>query len=144
MIKKKTAIFFILLANIIILAHAAVPHHHLPYQVFIISSQCSEDESGHKHLDAGHNHDHDNKNDNEYCLLKQVVGIPANSVRQECGCDYFADFHHDLGGFQAIIPDYEFACPSLSVSFNLRPPLLSSSYTCYASCVLGLRAPPCV
>lgn len=81
--KKITAIFFILLANIIIVAHAVVPHHHLPKQVFVITEHNDEDINGHKHHTDEHNHEHGATNDYDYCLLKQVITTPANSSKQE-------------------------------------------------------------
>ncbi len=144
--KKGAAIFFILLANIIILAHAVVPHHHLPHQTFLITSQCAENKDGH-HLpisDIDHNHDNDNKSDNEHCLLNQVIVLPTNTVRQICGCDFHTDLHPDFGGFHAILIFFKFECVAPAVTVNSRSPLLTFTYVSYASSVLGLRAPPTV
>lgn len=145
--KNKTAIFFVLLANIIIVAHAVVPHHHLPHQSFFLTAQTAEAENRHHHpesSDFDHDHDHDNKSDNEHCLLNRVIGLPTNTVRQICGCDFHADFHPDLGGFYAVLLFIQFECVVPAVTVRLRRPLFAFSYISYASSVLGLRAPPAV
>jgi hypothetical protein len=146
MSKKGTAIFFILLANIIILAHAVVPHHHLPHQNCLITSQCPEDKNGHHHpvSDIDHNHDNDNKSDNERCLLNKIIGLPINNVRQICGCNFHTNLHPDLGGFHAILVFFKFECIVPIITANSQLYLLTFAYTSYASSVLGLRAPPTV
>jgi len=142
--KKRTAIFFLMLANIIILAHTVVPHHHLPHQSFFLTAETAEDKNGHHHpiLDFDHDHEHDNNSDNEHCLLNEVIGLPTNAVRQICGCDFQADLYPDFGGFQAVLLFFQFECEAPAVTLRLRPPLLTFSYISYASSVLGLRAPP--
>ena len=145
--KKQTAIFFILLANIIILAHAVVPHHHLPHQSFFLTAETAEAESEHHHAESSdfdHDHDHDNKSDNEHCLLNRIIGLPTNTVRQLCSCDFHADLHPDFGGFYAVLLFFQFEFVAPAVNVRLRPPLLTFSYISYASSVLGLRAPPTV
>jgi hypothetical protein len=147
MIKKRTAAFFILLANIIILAHAVIPHHHLPHQAFlIISSLCNENKTGHHHPLAvhGHDHQHDNKNGNDHCPLKQIVGITTNALRQEYNSDLHANPHPDFGGFHAILADFQPDCFFPAIAVELCPPLLTSTYTCYVSGAPGLRAPPAI
>lgn len=146
MSKKRTAIFFLMLANIIILAHAVVPHHHLPHQSFFLTAETAEAESEHHHpiSDFDHDHDHDNKSDNEHCLLNRIIGLPTNAVRQICGCDIHADLHPDFGGLHAVLLFFQFEFVEPAVTVRLRPPLLTFSYISYASSVLGLRAPPAI
>ena len=136
-----------MLANIIILAHAVVPHHHLPHQPFLLTTQTAEAENGHHHpesSDFDHDHDNDNKSDNEHCLLNRIIGLPTNAVRQICGCDFHADLHPDFGGFHAVLLFFQFEFVEPAVTVRLRPPLLTFSYISYASSVLGLRAPPAI
>lgn len=145
--KNKTAIFFLMLANIIILAHAVVPHHHLPHQSFFLTAETAEAESEHHHAESSdfdHDHDHDNKSDNEHCLLNRIIGLPTNTVRQLCSYDFHADLHPDFGGFHAVLLFVQFECVVQAVTIRLRPPLLAFSYISYASSVLGLRAPPAI
>lgn len=143
--KKRTAIFFVMLANIILLAHAVVPHHHhLPHQAFLITSQCSEDKNEHHHpvTDFDHDHENDNKSNNELCLLNRIIGLPANAVRQICGVDFQSDFQPNFSGFYAVLIFFQFKCVAPAVI--VRPPLFVFSYISYATSVLGLRAPPAI
>ena len=71
MIKRNTALFFILLANIILLAHAAIPHHHHKGQVCIEKSHCEADCESHEH-DATKN-DHEHNSNNQCCVLIQDI-----------------------------------------------------------------------
>lgn len=133
-----------MLANIIILAHAVVPHHHLPHQSFFLTAETAEAESEHHHPISDFDHDHDNKSDNDHCLLNRIIGLPTNAVRQICGCDIHADLHPDFGGFHAVLLFVQFECVVKAVTIRLRPPLLAFSYISYATSVLGLRAPPAI
>lgn len=144
MIKKGTAIFFILLANIILLAHAVVPHHHHKSEVCIVNSHCQTDSDAHKHSDIEHNHEHDGKNEKEYCVLKQVVVIPSNSVRHECKCIDCNNNHSPFGEFQAVLFKNELIVFVPIFITNAHVPLITSSYTHFVNNGLGLRAPPSV
>ena len=144
MIKKRTAIFFILLANIILLAHAVIPHHYHQEQVCIVNEHCQNDSIAHNHNTSGHNHQHDGDNNSESCALKQAVGIPANSVRQEFkwrGCD---DNHLEFVHFQAVLFSSEFTSFVPQIIQNAQIPLILSSHFNFVSTSLGLRAPPIV
>ena len=147
MMKKRTAAFFILLANIIILAHAVVPHHHLPQNAFvIISSRCNENKDGHHHPrdNQSHNHENNNKNDNDLCSLKQAIGIPTNIHRVGSSNDLHANMHPNFVGFHAIMANFQFDCIVPSISVDLQPSFLTSTYARYASSFLSLHAPPTI
>jgi len=147
MSKKGTAIFFVLLANIILLAHGVVPHHHLPHQTFFLTAHTTESQKEHYHTDTSdfdHENDHGTKSDYEHCILNKIIGIPTNTVRQICGCDFHTDVHPDLGGLYSVLLFFHFKYVDPAVIVRLRPPLLAFSYISYASSVLGLRAPPAI
>lgn len=78
--KKISAKIVILLASILLVAHAVIPHLHYKNEVFIITSDCSADED-HKHNAPEHN-DESEKNQH-YCLLKQVVLMRIDNERIE-------------------------------------------------------------
>lgn len=134
-------------ANIILLAHAVVPHHHYPHKYFLLTAETCEEESLHHNIESSnsdHNHNHDSKSDNEHCLLNQVVGLPTNIARQAYGFNSHVDLQPDFGGYPTHLFYFQFECVVTSASLRLRPPLLAFSYISYASSVLGLRAPPAV
>lgn len=141
MIKRITAILFILLANIILLAHAVIPHLHnngLPSLVKLHSI--------HSHNLQYDAHDH-NAKDHEpdtdidaSCILKQSYPPSNSSFRLECQCnDCTVDYHSNLAiinninRFNLSIP------PKLK---NSSPPILDSFYSVHVSICSGLRAPP--
>ena len=137
MIKQGATLFFILLANIILLAHAAIPHHNHNKEVCIVNSHCQTNSNDSKHK-------HDSKKDTECCILKQVVVILTNSVRQECNFTDLNDNHQPLYDYQAILLNYELELFVSKFATNPHVPLISSSYTHFVSTALGLRAPPTV
>ena len=141
MMKRRIAIFFVLLANIIILAHAAIPHHHYPFLITETSqSIVPEHKHDHNHTAHGLNHQHhDDKDDYDHCLLNKVVTILKDNAKS---LDYSATYWgHSFDGFNAILTNVEFHCKNITVTI-LQSHLFSSSYTSYAASVLGLRAPP--
>jgi hypothetical protein len=142
MIKKRTAIFFILLANIVLLAHAVIPHHHHNEQVCIASSHCSTDSGAHEHNTTEHKHEHDGNKNDDCCILKQIVVIPVNSLRPDfkyLGC---SDNHLDFTDYQIVAYNngIEIFIPVNII--NAHIPLIPSSYTHLVNTSLGLRAPP--
>lgn len=135
MTRKKTAILFILLANIILLAHAVVPHHHHFGEFYLVSDNCQT-------TCKIHNHEHDGNKCTENCVLKQVEVIQANSARHEFKC-LVCDINHT----QAI----HFLAVFLSNEFNLivpetvqkaQIPLKITTELSFISTSSGLRAPP--
>ena len=144
MIKKGTAIFFILLANIILLAHIVVPHHHHKSQVCLVISHCQTDSQPYNHNSCGHDHQNDGKSSNDCCVLKQVVLIPSNLLRQECESLEHANVYPDFDEFQSALFDtyfVRFVPFESSVSKLLSSP---SIYTHFVNNALGLRGPPTV
>lgn len=144
MIRKITAIFLILLANIVLLVHAVVPHHHHQEQVCIVNEHCQNDSLAHEHNTPEHNHEHDGENSSESCALKQAVVIPANLVRQEFKCLGCDDNHSTFVHFHAILFSNEFIPFVPKVVSNEQIPLITYSHSNFVSASLGLRAPPAV
>lgn len=144
MIRKGTAIFFILLANFIMLAHAVVPHHHHKSQVCIESNHCLSDSYAHNHNTSAHDHEHDGGAGTENCALKQAVVISTNSVRQEFKCLDCDDNHPQLIHFQAILFSNKFISFIPKIGSNAQIPFITSSYLHSLQSSLGLRAPPIV
>ncbi len=144
MMRRITAISFLYLANIILLVHTLVPHHHHKEQVCIQDSHCQTENPATKHNDSEKDHRHDGKTTTEYCILKQLIVVPSSPQRQDgkyfgCYLNYPA-----FDGFQAILlyTDLEPFVPLLV--FNEPAPSLTSGYTRFLSTALGLRAPPIV
>jgi len=143
MIRRLTAILFIMLASILLVAHAVVPHHHHNKQICFERSHCIHDDLTHEHGTNPGSHSHDGENNHEDCVLKDPVVVLSNESKPDfrfinenvlSGLDGFHDY--------LLNNSTEFLIPALSsyvyerVTDSLYPSLLSAS--------LGLRAPPAV
>ncbi|MBK8807545.1 MAG: hypothetical protein IPO21_13245 [Bacteroidales bacterium] len=140
MIKKLTAYSFILLANLVLLAHAVLPHHHHEQQVCIESTHCDGDSEAHIHNTASQDHQHDGA-DNTICVLKQAVIVPSSQVKSINTCDNCSDNHnHDF----IIHSDFGNEHSQFVSEVISYKPEFPSFYTTFVTPTLGLRAPPIV
>lgn len=144
MIKRIPALFFILLANVVLLAHAVIPHHHHGEEVCIVSSHCEFDGEAHEHDDAEHNHEHNGADNIDDCALQQILISPPAKVRHEIKSldldnDLFHKFH-----LQALLIENRLVIDSYLSFRKTEPPILYFTYQNYAGKVSGLRAPPVV
>jgi len=144
MIRKRTAIFFILLANIILLVHAVVPHHHHESLVCIESSHCQSNCYDHNHNTCSNDHEHDGSSDTECCVLKQAVVVPVNTLRQEFKCLGCDNNHFPFVHFLTILFSTEFNPFVPKVISITQIPIKITSYSSFYYTSLGLRAPPIV
>ena len=144
MIKRVQAIFFILIANIVLLAGIAIPHHHHNNQVCIVSTHCQTYNKTHEHGVTKHNHEHHGESNADYCILGQVFVIPSVQVKQEYKHLDFPDNRVNYSQFQTNLPNLELISFVPIYFYSTQPPLISLSY-CNSFCnALGLRAPPIV
>lgn len=145
MFKRATALLFIMLANIILLAHSVVLHHHQKHKIDIVGFHSYEVCKTDNHPLEGHNHDSDSKDEHDYCILKQVIVIPSNLLKQECKWLDSKCFSNDLCAYQAIWRDDQSDLLSLLDGSDIpRPPLIPSSHSYLINNSKGLRAPPVV
>ncbi|MEL7586310.1 MAG: DUF6769 family protein [Prolixibacteraceae bacterium] len=136
--RRTTAVIFVLLANIALLAVAVIPHHHHLRQICMEEIHCNNDCCGNNKPDT---HEHDAGNKADFCVLKQAVVIPANPYKPDykllltdhhpfSDSFYFTLFHT---GRTALITE---ACRTVVV------PRITSGYSCIIISFSGLRAPP--
>ena len=143
MIKRTIAIALLILANIIILAHAVVPHHHHNKQVCLVNSHCINESFTDKHGTNQDSHSHDGENNSDDCVLKLPVVIFSNQWKTDFKFNNKSDhsgpddFHYNL-----LNSTTEVQIPVQS-SFNYER-ITDSSYSSLVSTALGLRAPPVV
>ena len=152
MIKRYSAVFFILMANIIFLAHAVLPHHHHKGEVCFVDSHCKTDSKAHKHTTSKHNHkhatkehshDHDGNTDEQNCRLKQEVILPSNQLELEYESFDYVD-NTNFCRYQANLTLTEFELliqPEFSIK---KPPLIPSFYSRIICTNKGMREPPIV
>jgi hypothetical protein len=145
MVKRLLGISLILFANLILLAHNAIPHHHHPYQVCLVTSHCHSGESAsHSHESEMTSHEHDGTNENEPCTLKQVVAVPPGQFRFDFwGSDLpsFNDTGFDIFNSGTDDTVFIFNATDQIILYSFLHLSNSPSY-CINSC--GLRAPPIV
>ncbi|MGE0020795.1 MAG: DUF6769 family protein [Draconibacterium sp.] len=140
MIRKTTAIIFILLANIILMAHAVFPHHHHDQQVFLNLSHCQHTNNDSSTHPADCTHEHDSSSPVTNCILKQLVVVPANQGRIEPVVLYLENIA-DCFILHSGYSD-ELQCTEL---FRINPyPKDVPLFQTYLDYSQGLRAPPTV
>ncbi len=143
MLNKIVSIFFILLANIVLVGHVVVPHHHHESEVCIVSSHCEDghdSDHSHDHESTGHQHSHDGETETEDCILNQAFIVTSGIVKQEIKeIDLNVPFFTDCK-----VPDDELSLnKSVNTFFNGKPPPLKTFlFSIYVSRSHGLRAPP--
>ena len=134
----------LLIANAILLAHAAVPHHHHD-KVAVAIVHLWENETGHHH----HEHDSDGHHHDgpESCFLTEALEeaiVPDTSTEIEAPLNPSHLFQHLLPAWDAIATDTETAVDALQYlrhPFRQRP-YLTSVYLTFVESRLGFRAPP--
>lgn len=137
--KNKTAFIFLLFANIILLAHAVVPHHHHKETPVSVSIECSHDEEHNHHdklLFCDGNHE---QNDNIPCNL--TIGILSENIQHRINSFSKNTPSSDVLFYSLLVLNY---C-TFSDKIVPRPINLAENTPLYSRLLvssLGLRAPP--
>lgn len=149
--KKIISIVFLLLANFIVLAHAAIPHHHHNRIVFSIFNFLSiSEELEHDHHDYAPSYTHQNSDKhshqgeyNEYCLLNGIY-LNASQDKQHFLSSDCTDLFKQIDYFSLFaatstndIELKDYGC----LSFRQKP-YVNPYQSHYNPHCLGLRAPP--
>ena len=143
--QKAIALSFLLIANIILLAHAVVPHHdHENMRICFFDSHCKDCNGTHHDADCetpAQNHQ-DNACSNKCCNIDNVFDSNTDGkVRIICHKQAQCDYRHTLymlisnaSNIQKFNNDALLLC--------LYKPYVVISLTDYVSQSKGLRAPP--
>ncbi|MDR2917252.1 MAG: hypothetical protein LBV74_20860 [Tannerella sp.] len=142
--KRTIAISFLLLANIIILAHVVIPHHHhngMPVAFCKIS--LSDDNSEYTHSFHSHSdgeNDHSHESDANCTLCQLYIRADLNNSPSSL-TSALANFHIDIPTFCLDISSLTDIQGFESLPFRHKPHIISyhSHYIVHS---LGLRAPP--
>lgn len=143
MTARKFSFVFLFVANLIIVAHAVIPHHHHDKVVCIIDSYCGNGLEAHTHLAETPDHNHDGSNNAENCSLKQLLVTPPQNIRGVSG--YFvSDLDNDT--YPEFVSTYESTGIIMSLLFKY---ISHREFTDFRSRIIswiasshGLRAPP--
>lgn len=129
------------LANIIILAHAIIPHHHGADTV--VNSHYHNRELGDKQCDTSgmHEHNHNEPIGDEYCVLNQVFAIPQKTNSPVC--NWFDNQHYSPGYNAVLNSSVLISGPPLSIITDI-PGHISFIRSIFVNSSLSLRAPPTV
>jgi hypothetical protein len=144
MIKKVTPIVFILLANILLLTHAVLPHHHHNKQVCLIKSHCINDNNSKGHSSDNESHNHDDENNSNDCVLKELIAISSNDWKQEFKFTASAHYQQDHASFHYDLLNIGEEAVTAILLQSVSVHKVKYSYTYYVSASLGLRAPPII
>lgn len=138
-----TANLFFMLAGILLVAHAVVPHHHHNKQICFERSHCIQDDFTHEHGTNPASHSHDGENSHDDCVLKDPVVVLSNESKPDFRFIYETD-RSGIDGFHNNILNNstELLIPILSSYVYER--VTDSLYRSLLFASLGLRAPPAV
>lgn len=135
MIKKHISIVFLFIANLLLLVHSVVPHHHHREQLCIEQDHCND--CDHEYVYTNHSKHHSSEGPN-YCLVRSVYAVPVNKVAQQnvaviqlLGIMNYANIE---------LPDLTAQQSKLIGKIPDKPNL----YSYLASSSFGLRAPPVI
>jgi len=143
MMKKVLTIVFMLLANLVLLAHAVVPHHHHIIEICIEDSNCHSDAEDHQH-ESSKSHDHNDETDTDQCILKQAWILPSNQFKPD-----FKSFENGNGLFKiqyslAILSNLKIAQKDINYAFREDRPFSIKIPDCYIGNSHSHRGPPIV
>lgn len=139
--RKAISIFFILLANIAILAHAVVPHHH-HNKVFAAIVDILDGETQHalNHSHRQDSHHHDSRP--EECAINETLVAAAFRLQKDNGvAPESFDFDGYLDLFVTDIVATAVTEPVGNLPF-IPKPYLAGGHIDHIARSLGLRAPP--
>ncbi len=142
--KKGTPIFFILLANLILLVHFVVPHHHHKNAVCIEKTHCQAASEEHPDGLPDKSHEHDGENGKDYCVLKQAVVVLSNQLRHDLKYSNCTNNPFPLDGFHAFLNSNHLIFLSPVVVSGTQIPSINSRIPRFSYPAVGLRAPPVV
>lgn len=138
--KKAISIFFILLANVAILAHAVVPHHHhnkIFAAIVNVLDGEAQDTLNHHH-DGAHPHE----TNPEECTINETLVAAASRLQKDNSLDFGAfDFDSHLDLFVTDIVAAAVPEPVGDLPF-IPKPYIAGNHRDFVARAIGLRAPP--
>lgn len=148
--KRKTSIFFVLIATCLLVAHAALPHHH--HNKIPVALINAFDHDAEKHFDLQHNHhrdtdatSHHHDNGDEECFASEAQ-LPSALKALTAIITPHSDYKHLLGGAVKAIVDGANLASTIHLFLNSHyfrhKPYLAHLHTTIVAHATGLRAPP--
>ena len=142
MSKKGACITVLLFANLVLLAHAVVPHHHhAKTGICLLDSHCEDHSEADNHASPTSEQD-ETPFSEECCLLNNNVYILVhNPIKNVCRTHVNCDCEKDSYTLASNTFDIQDFVDNVGIHFRQKPyvPLFYSEYTSQS---MGLRAPP--
>lgn len=140
--RKSIAFIFLLLANLVLLAHTMIPHHHHDRVIVCIGEiHCSDNEDSHNHQASNsHAHKHNDSSSSKECIIKDIYTRVDNSKQiSGSGVDKYIEFPDSL-----LFSDTHslFNIWVLKATTYNQKKYLISYYPVFFTQPIGLRAPP--
>lgn len=134
--RKKVAFIFVLLATIVLLAHAVIPHHHHNTKV-MVATVCNHHTAHHNHGSIPVCNEKHHDKETSTCLLSMAIFTSSNQNRSN-------DFANNFEPTNALHEFTTFLIGNTENSSNSKPYIQSTStlYSLLIPCSIGLRAPP--
>ena len=138
--KKMVCLTALWIANILLLAHAAIPHHYHKNTGTCFAFHCRDSKEAHQHEHHEHHtHQHEGNPSSDRCSIDDVYTTAQKNIKTAC-CSHI---ECDCG--QVLLPlilDYLSVTDFGSKVLFKPKPYFVSYYTEYITQSLGLRAPP--
>ena len=140
MFKRFGAILFIFIANLLLVSHSIIPHHHYGGFAWIQADHFEDQKDPAETHTEDADHKHQDHDQDQSCLLAQAYLVPANLSRLDCPLPDHLNQNLD---FQLIFTDSNNSgyLPILN-KIPVPPLILLGRYNLLVTCCIGLRAPP--
>ena len=142
--RRIPAVFFILLANLVLFVHAVVPHHHhdsdLCFDPIVAEHTSHNDFCSEACKNDPHQHDSDNASDD--CMLSHIVALYNGDIKQNIRAHISS---HDLINHLSVFAlfsneNLRVSNPNFFIEIVFNDHI--SIYHSLASQAFGLRGPP--
>jgi len=125
-IKKAISLFILLFVNVMILAHAAIPHHHHEATSVFFTVYCEDCSDEHEH----------------HTLTDTAYNTPSGKYTKHICCSYTnCDCKQNLNNLVANVLITQNFVDNTIIHFQQKP-YFFPFYTEFVVQSLGLRAPP--
>jgi hypothetical protein len=144
MINRVATILFILLANIVLLAHTVIPHHHHNEKICVIDSHCDDHSNSAAEEHNHESHEHDNSQNKTNCVLDLTYIAPVFQGKQELISVIIFNLYPNAHCLQAILLGAYVFDNKTGMHYSDAPPIFfnASLYSNFVNRIQGLRAPP--
>ena len=140
MSKRTLCVAALWVANILLLAHIAIPHHHHGDDVKCCFDFHCKDCSHKPHDSQTHQHER-NPFSEKCCFIDNVYTLAENNIKTACHIHTKCDCRHILFTLISDSLHLQFFCNNTITHFRQNP-YIPLFYADFVAQSIGLRAPP--